>query len=72
MALASFECTTKGISAGVTHCKGHFGDAISRITEQLLGLRQPNFLQEVVEGHPCRSSEQGGEIGGDLAAVLPC
>ena len=58
------EGTTKGVRAGVAHRAGHLTNAVSRIAEQLLGLGQPDFFQELVEGHARRLTEQGGEIGG--------
>src|ERR1039458_3563216 len=54
----------KGVWAGVARRAGHFANAVSRIVEQLPGLGEPNFFQEVVEGHARRLTEQGGEIGG--------
>ena len=58
------EGMTKGVRAGVALRVGHFGNAVSRIAEQLPGLGQPDFFQELVEGHARRLTEQGGEIGG--------
>ena len=58
------EGMTKGIRASVARRVGHFANAVSRIAQQLLGLGEPNFFQELVEGHARRLTEQGGEIGG--------
>ena len=58
------EGMTKGIWAGVARCVGHFAYAVSWIAEQRLGLGEPNFLQELVEGHARCLTEQGGEIRG--------
>src|ERR1019366_690270 len=63
-ALMGLEGVTKGVRAGVAGRAGHFANAVARIAEQLLGLREPNLFQELVEGHTCRLTEQGGEIGG--------
>jgi len=58
------EGMTKGVRAGVTRRTGHFASAVSRIAEQLFGFGEPDFFQELVEGHARRLTEQGGEIGG--------
>jgi len=56
------EGMTKGVRAGVARRVSHFANAVSRIAEQLPGLGQPNFFQELVEGHARRLTKQGGEI----------
>ena len=61
-ALVGLEGMTKGVRAGVARRAGHFANAVSRIAEQLPGLGQPNYFQELVEGHAGRLTEQGGEI----------
>ena len=58
------EGMTKGVRAGVARRAGHFANAVSRIAEQRLGLGEPDFFQEVVEGHARRLTEQGRAIGG--------
>jgi hypothetical protein len=58
------EGMTKGVRAGVARRVGHFANAVSRIAEQLPGLGEPNFFQEVVEGHARCLIELGGERSG--------
>jgi hypothetical protein len=56
------EGMTKGVRAGVTRRAGHLANAVSRVAEQLPGLGQPDFFQELVKGHARRLTEQDGEI----------
>ena len=58
------EGMTEGVRAGVARRTGHFANTVSRIAEQLPGLGEPDFFQEMVEGHAGGLTEQGGEIGG--------
>ena len=59
-----FEGIAKTVRIGVADGVSHFANAVSRIAEQRLGLGEPDFFQELVEGHAGRLTEQGGEIGG--------
>ena len=56
------EGTTKGVRTGVARRTGHLANEVSRVAEQRLGLGEPNFFQEVVEGHSRRLTEQGREM----------